>query len=159
MLYPYVGVRQGAEGVNVTALGSLAGIVALVAGWLFFSAGGLSLFSQPAPDFIDVAPSPTPFLAEFGVLDMFAAPSPTPSPAPDASPSSFVFMVSAPPSPTPTDWQWPDQGWSDRGCIEGDYVFGSVVCDVTPVSSPEPLPPTAYPTLAPYITWTPSARP
>lgn len=112
-------IKQGAEGVNFTALGSLVGIPAVVLLWVFLSFGGfeglmdvLGMGSSPEYDFSVPTGTPT---AEYAVdlMSMFDVATNAP-----ASTAGAIFLITSVPSPTPspTDWVWQENNWSNRGC-------------------------------------------
>lgn len=117
----------------------------LVGGWVYTATRGPS---TPSASF-DVTFVPTPVDTPSAALDgggwlaaiadmvpvgegVLAAP---------ALGSASVMVTSFPTaSPTHPYDDYGGSAWTNTGCRAGVYDFGTVVCDVTPAFTPEPLP-------------------
>lgn len=166
MLYPFVDVKQGAEGINFTAISSILAIPLVLGFWLLWAGGGLKgLFGGGADDYVipTVQFEPTSQQSSFDAFAMFEVQTNTPG-----APAAGRMITSVPsPTPLPTEWIFEANGWSARGCNTEFPGFvscgtgencieteaGWIDCDQLPVD-PASLP-TALP--SPYfITVTPT---
>lgn len=114
-LYPWAEVKQGAEGVNFTAISSILAIPLVLGLWLLWAGGGLNgVFGwgrdQVVVPTVQLEFSPTDTV--FDAFAMFEVQTNTPG-----APVGARMITSVPsPTPSPTDWVWPENNFSSRGC-------------------------------------------